>query len=104
MGLLQLLNDKRFNMLFSFVVGVGVICLFRPACKGKECELNKPPTEKDFDKHVYRIGEKCYEFKTDIVKCPPSGAIEAFKEKGKGKEDFEGDIFRRRSTPISLCD
>lgn len=104
MGLLNLLNDNRFNMLFSFVLGLGIICVFRPICKGSECEINKPPTEKDFDKYVYRMGEKCYEFNTDIIKCPPSGAIEAFKEKRNGKEEFEGDIFSRRQTPISLCD
>lgn len=103
MGLLQLLNDKRFNMLFSFVLGVGIICLFRPICKGSECELNKPPSDKDFNKYVYRMGDKCYEFKTDIVKCPSSGAIEAFKETERG-EGFDGDVFSRRKTPISICE
>lgn len=100
MSLLNLLNDNRFNILFSFVLGIGIICVFRPICKGEDCEKNKPPKESDFDKFVYRMGGKCYEFKTDVVTCPPSGAIEAFKE----KEEFEGDLFRRRKTPISVCD
>lgn len=101
MGLLNFLNDKRFNIFFSFVVGIGIVCLFRPMCNGSECQVNKPPSEKDFDKYVYRMNDKCYEFKTNIVKCPPSGAIEAFKEEVDG---FEGDVFRRRKTPISICE
>ena len=56
-----------------------------------------------FNKYVYRMGDKCYEFKTDIVKCPSSGAIEAFKETERG-EGFDGDVFSRRKTPISICE
>jgi hypothetical protein len=102
MGILNFLKDGRFNLFFSFVLGVGIICIFRPICKGVECEVNKPPSEKDFDKYVYRMGDKCYQFTTDIIKCPPSGAIEAFKS-NKNTDEFVGDIFRRRNTPISIC-
>lgn len=53
--------------------------MIRKPCTGSECTVNKPPTEEDFDKYVYRMQEgTCYEFKTDIVACPASGAVEAF--------------------------
>lgn len=79
MGIHNILKDPHFNIVFSILVGVGLICMIRPQCKGKECTVNKPPTEEDFDKYVYRMeGGKCYEFKTEIVKCPSSGAVEAF--------------------------
>jgi hypothetical protein len=92
MGLLNLMHDHRFNTFFSFVVGIGLICILRPMCSGSNCIINKPPSEADFDKHVYRMGGgKCYEFKTTIVECPVSGTIEAFKMK---------DQFSRRTTPI----
>ena len=61
-------------------------------CTGPDCIINKPPSEADFDKHVYRMGGKCYEFKTEIVDCPVSGAIEAFKQRKSQ--------FGNRATPI----
>ena len=50
-------------------------------------------TTADFDKYVYRLAEKCYEFKTKIVKCPETGAIEAFRS-------CSSDAFQRRISPI----
>jgi len=102
MGLMNIIHDARFNTFFSFVVGIGLICILRPMCSGPDCVINKPPTEADFDKHVYRMGGgKCYEFKTEIVNCPASGAIEAFKECSSSSSGLVSqDQFRRRGTPI----
>ena len=79
MGIIKFINDKRFDVFFSIMLGIGVVALFRPICSGLECNITKAPTESDFDKHVYRMGSKCHEFKTTIVECPTSGAIEAFR-------------------------
>ena len=74
MGVLNFLNDERFNVFFSFVLGIGLVCIFRPLCSGKECDVSKPPTEQDFDKFAYRMGGgKCFEFKSEIVECPCLG-------------------------------
>lgn len=92
-------------MFFSFIVGLGLICLIRPICKGSNCEITKPPSEKDFDKYVYRMsGGKCYEFKTNIVPCPASGTIEAFRECSLSLKKEDRDQFARRSTPIQQCE
>jgi hypothetical protein len=104
MGILSFLNDERFNVFFSVLLGIGLVSIFRPICSGIECNISKPPTDSDFDKHVYRIGSKCYEFKSQIIDCPSSGAIEAFREcQGKPKENFL-DQFARRNTPIRRCE
>ena len=79
MNLLKLLSDDKFNKFFSFILGIGIICMIRPMCKGDECSVKKAPEEKDFDQYVYRLGEKCYEFKSEIIACPSSGVIEAFQ-------------------------
>ena len=103
MGLLNFLNDKRFNIFFSFVLGIGLICIFRPQCQDGECNVSKAPAEKDFDKYAYRMGGgKCFEFKAEIVECPASGTIEAFREY-QVSEPF-GDQFARRGSPIKRCD
>lgn len=80
MGIASLLKDEKFNIFFSFIVGLGIICILRPICSGPECQLDKPPLEKDFDQYVYRMNAgKCYEFTSEIVECPTKGAIEAFQ-------------------------
>lgn len=106
MGLLGFLNDERFNVFFSFVLGLGLICVFRPLCSGSDCDTMKPPSEQDFDKYVYRMGGgKCFEFKSEVVNCPASGTIEAFREciNTSNIETFR-DQFSRRETPIKRCE
>lgn len=108
MGLPEILKDTRFNTFFSFVLGIGLICILRPMCSGPDCNINKPPAEKDFDKYVYRMGNNaCYEFKTEIMNCPSSGAIEAFQQNPSqyGNEDNDAfrDQFARRSTIVAHC-
>ena len=106
MGVLNFLKDERFSLFFSFVLGIGLICMFRPICSGDECNVSKAPSDQNFDKFIYRMGGgKCYEFKTEIVKCPVSGTIEAFQEcsKNNSNESFR-DSFSRRTTPITRCE
>lgn len=80
MGLATLLQDEKFNLFFSFILGIGIICILRPICSGSECNINKPPVEKDFDQYVYRMAAgKCYQFTSEITECPSNGAIEAFQ-------------------------
>ena len=108
MGIIKFINDDRFNVFFSVVLGIGLVALFRPICSGSECNVSKPPTENDFDKYAYRMGNgKCYEFKTELIECPSSGAVEAFKEYDMNHvmgmnemySTYHGDMFSRRNSP-----
>ena len=68
--------------------------------------MTKPPQEADFDKYVYRMGGgKCFEFKSEVVNCPASGTIEAFREcsNTSNTETFR-DQFSRRESPIKRCE
>jgi hypothetical protein len=108
MGILHFLQDKRFDIFFSVILGIGIICMIRPVCEGNDCTLRKAPQEKDFDKFVYRMGRKCYQFKTKIVSCPASGAVEAFQQpqalhntaSQASQASQASDAFSRRPTPI----
>jgi hypothetical protein len=104
MNLLKLLQDDKFNIFFSFMLGIGIICIIRPICSGPNCNVKKAPSEKDFDQFVYRLGEKCYEFKTETVECPSSGAIEAFRECPARLSATPSSYFSKRGTPILSCE
>ena len=104
MGILKFINDERFNVFFSFALGLGLVCIARPICEGKDCQVSKPPTDKDFEKYVYRLGHKCYEFKTEVVECPTSGTIEAFRQCSDRMTEPFFDQFSRRGSPIKRCE
>ena len=72
-------ETKQFHFFFSFIIGVGIMSLFRPLCKGSECQLVKAPHPKEVQETTYRIGSKCYKFKTHPMDCPSQGIIEAFQ-------------------------
>jgi hypothetical protein len=77
--LTDLLKSQMFNVIFSFAIGIGVIAILRPICKGDHCNQIKAPPIKDWDGFVYRMGAKCYEYKSTITECPSDGFIESFQ-------------------------
>jgi hypothetical protein len=64
------MNNEMFNIIFSFVVGAGIVAIARPLCKGDECKVTKAPPVKDWDNAVYRIGADCHEYTVKTVQCP----------------------------------
>lgn len=77
----EFLKSEKFSLFFSFVLGFAIICIFQPICMGKECEIHRAPSIDELKSSTYRIGTKCYQFRTSIQDCPPKGAIEAFEVK-----------------------
>ena len=67
--MLEFLKTKGFHKLFSFLVGVFIVVIFRKICKDKECIdtiMVDPNTVKT---KVYMIGNKCYTFVPKITKA-----------------------------------
>jgi len=76
----QLLNNPFFGIVFSFILGLGIISIIRPGCKGAECEKLKAPNPADWNGQVYEMASKCYEYAIKTVDCPATGSIESFKD------------------------
>lgn len=105
MTIQSILHDSRFNTFFSVIVGIGVVCILRPMCTGKDCKektVVKPPAEKDFDQYVYRMsGGKCYQFTTEVTDCPKTGAVEAFGSSSSfGSSSFGSSSHAFRASPL----
>lgn len=73
------LQSKQFNLLFSFMLGLGLIALLRPVCKGERCVTMKAPALHELKDSTYQLGHKCYQFTSETVDCPPQGVVEAFQ-------------------------
>lgn len=74
----EFLKSKQFNVLFSFLLGFGIMALLRPVCHGKECLIQQAPPLEEVNKTTYQLGSKCYQFRSVSLDCPNSGVIESF--------------------------
>jgi hypothetical protein len=61
--------------LLSFVIGLGLASMLRPACKGPECIVIRGPPVQDIRDAVYQFGSKCVEFQAKPVECPKDGTV-----------------------------
>jgi hypothetical protein len=77
--LIDILKDKRFDFFFSFLMGVFIILLLRPICKGEDCFSFKAPSVKTISENAYKIGDTCYKFVPKDIKCPITGVVEPFQ-------------------------
>ena len=74
----EVLKTEKFAIIFSFMIGFGLIAILYPACQDDECYVKKAPSVDEMKSSTYHIGKKCYQFKPEIVECPAKGAIESF--------------------------
>lgn len=81
----EFLKSDKFNLFFSFVLGVAIVSLFQPLCTGPSCERHKAPSPEDMKQSTYKLGSKCYQFKVETLKCPdpPTKVVEAFQQCGR---------------------
>jgi hypothetical protein len=91
------MKSEWFNVVFSLLVGIGIVAILRPTCTGDACTTMKAPSPAEWNGYVYQMGSKCYEFKTQVVDCAGATAIESFGEAGlptsrNSHLRFDGDI------------
>ena len=75
----QALNRPMFGIMVSFMLGIAIVMVITPMCRGKDCMIVKAPPIHEVNHTVYHIASKCYKFETVPMDCPASGAIEAFE-------------------------
>lgn len=75
----QALNRPMFGIMVSFMLGLAIVMVLTPMCRGKDCMIVKAPPIHEVNHTVYHIASKCYKFETVPMDCPASGAIEAFE-------------------------
>jgi hypothetical protein len=75
----DILKSKKFNFIFSVLLGLGLAAILRPACKGDQCLTLKAPPVHEVESATYQLGSKCFQFKVDNRECPKQGkVVEAF--------------------------
>ena len=75
----DVLNKPVFGVMVSFMLGLAIVMVVTPMCRGRDCMIVKAPPLHEVNHSVYHIATKCYTFEAVPMDCPASGAIEAFE-------------------------
>ena len=75
----EFLKSEGFKLVGSLILGIGLVAVFKPVCKGDNCIKQKAPFVDEIVKSTYQLGQKCYQFKTHTMVCPEKGVIEPFR-------------------------
>jgi hypothetical protein len=75
----EFLKTESFNMASSFILGLALMTLLKPVCKGDECKILKAPPLEEVTNSTYQLGGKCYQFHTEPISCPTGTVIEPFE-------------------------
>jgi hypothetical protein len=77
----EFLKSETFNNIFSFLLGLACLALFKPACVGLECSIQKAPPYDEIKQSTYQVGSKCFQFQAEPIECPKKGVIEPFEQR-----------------------
>lgn len=58
------IKTKKFHLLFSFLLGIFIVIIWRPVCSNEDCIKHELPNLEEINSSTYQIGSKCYQFKT----------------------------------------
>jgi len=78
MNLDKFVHSSTGRYMMSIILGLGLATLFRQVCKGSQCKVLRAPPLEEIDEEVYKIGDKCYKYDKNSVKCDKTKRILSF--------------------------
>jgi len=73
------LKNPIFGSIISFMLGLAIVVIVSPICRGRDCMVVKAPPIHEVQDSIYHIASKCYKFETVQMDCPAEGVVEAFE-------------------------
>ena len=67
--LTHIIRTKTGKIMASIILGIGLSCLFKKVCKGRNCVIYKAPEPTLFNNNTYSHNEKCYTYIPITTKC-----------------------------------
>ena len=68
-GFEKLLKSKSGRIIISVIWGLGLACLFRKVCVGRNCIVYKAPDSQQIMQNIYDHNSKCYKYSTETTNC-----------------------------------
>lgn len=63
------LKTKNGRIFISIIWGIGLACIFRKVCVGRDCLVYKAPHPETIKEKIYGHNKKCYKFRTEVTEC-----------------------------------
>ena len=82
MHLEKFINSKTGKVLVSIILGLGLACLFRMSCKGKNCVIMYAPPIDEIKNKVFRYEDNpttCFKYKVSPMKCDKNKKIYSYE-------------------------
>mgnify|MGYP007063509283 CR=1 FL=1 len=67
--MLKVLKSPIGRIIVSILWGLGLACIFRKACKGRDCIVLKAPSPDVISKKTYMFNDKCYTYSVMPTNC-----------------------------------
>jgi len=62
-------KSENGKILISIIWGLGLACLFRKACKGRDCIVVKAPNPNYIKNNTFKHDDKCYQYIPQSTDC-----------------------------------
>jgi len=73
----EFVKSEKYSIAFSFIIGVGLVSVFKPICRELDCTKKKAANPEDVLHSTYQIGDKCIQFGMIHKECSVEGVIES---------------------------
>jgi hypothetical protein len=62
-------KNKYSKIVLGILWGLGLACIFRQACNGRNCIIYKAPNKVEVNNKIFQKNKKCYKYKPENTKC-----------------------------------
>ena len=67
--MIPFLKTKLSRIILGILWGLGLACLFRKVCTGRNCIIYKAPKIKDIKNNIYDFDNNCYKYSVVNSEC-----------------------------------
>jgi hypothetical protein len=67
--MLELFKTRQGIIFISIIWGLGLSCLFRQVCKGRNCIVIKAPNPNKIKEKVFKYDKNCYQYIPVTSEC-----------------------------------
>lgn len=73
----EFVKSEKYSLIFSFVLGAGIVSLFKSVCRDPNCSDKKAANPEEVLHTTYQIGNKCFQFGMVHKECSVEDVIDS---------------------------
>jgi hypothetical protein len=73
--MIPILKSRISKIILGILWGLGLACLFRKVCRGRNCIIYKAPDIKDIKDNIYNFNDSCYQYNIVNSECSADALV-----------------------------